>query len=449
MTLPGLFQEAGGCFEPPRSIYVHIPFCSSRCAYCDFHSFPCAGIPLETRASYVSALLGRAGKLGRTLPAPVETLYVGGGTPTTLDDGVFDALIKGMRILFGDALREWTVEANPESLNPDKIAVMAESGVTRLSLGIQSLDDDELELLGRGARRADNLKAIGLVAGSGLDLSADLITAIPRLTEDSTPRPKGCRGERGEGPPTARFSLLDSIGLLADRGFGHISLYDLVVEEGTVISGRLERGELLLPDEDEAYEERKRAEELLKKLGYRRYEVSNFAMPGKECLHNEAYWSMNSYLGVGSGAVSTLIASDKPAARSANMAARSAGGTALSREAGGAAALRVEEGRDLDSYLSDPDGAASFSWIGAKDSAFEMVMMGLRTSEGLDEGRFESRFGSSASALMAGTIRKWRDRFSEEGGRLKLDDGGLDLLNRILVDAMDEMDTFFGKESSP
>jgi len=424
MNLAGLFSGSGGAFEPPRSLYIHIPFCSSRCAYCDFHSFPCARTSPAERSAYVRTLPDRAKTLCEALGASIETIYVGGGTPTILDDADFGGLLSGLAGLFGAGIREWTVEANPESLSPAKMDMMVSRGVTRLSVGIQSMDDGELEILGREARSRDNRRALDLAAGSGLALSADLIAGIPRPGAAGGTRDSGRYGIAA-GPS----ALAESVEFLAGSGVGHISIYDLVVEEGTIIQKRLEGGTLSPADEELSFGERVEAEAFLRARGYRRYEVSNYALPGRECLHNKAYWSMNSYLGIGSGAVSTL-----------NLAR---GSDSLPLAAAGAMALRIEEGKDLPRYLLDADEAAGLSWINRKDSAFEMVMMSLRCADGLDEARFLKRFGLDAKEVLAATVGKWKGRFAEGGGRLKLDGAGLDILNRILVDAMTEMEPYF------
>ncbi|MHB9151021.1 MAG: coproporphyrinogen-III oxidase family protein [Spirochaetales bacterium] len=418
MNLAARLSESLGAFETPRSLYIHIPFCSSRCAYCDFHSFSASTIADAAMSSYIDVLLARAESLCGSMVAFPETIYIGGGTPTVLGDALFRRLLEGLRALFSFGLREWTLEANPESLTPTKIDMMVSNKVTRLSIGIQSMDEEALGILGRGAKVADNRRAVALAAGSGLELSADLIAALP------VPKP---------GAGRRKYSLPDSAEYLAGEGFGHLSIYDLVVEEGTRIKRRLEAGELVSADEDSAFEERKEAENILEDLGYKRYEVSNYCLPGRESLHNGCYWAMNSYLGIGSGAVSTLIVADPEKANRLG--------------AGGGAAMRFEEGRDLASYIENPDGSGALSWISRGDSAFEMVMMALRTSRGLDERRFRSRFGLEASRLLSRTIKTWSGHFSEGEGRLSLDGSGLDILNRILVDALGEMEPYFQEKA--
>ena len=419
MILAELLSGEGAVFEAPRSLYVHIPFCSSRCAYCDFHSFRRDRFSPGQRAAYVAKLLARVKSIRERTIQSFDTVYIGGGTPTALEDEVFASLVEGLRSIIGTSTIEWTVEVNPESLSPAKLGIMEESGVTRISIGIQSMNDEELKILGREATTADNGRAIALVSNSGLALSADLIAALPRA--------KGGEAKpRVQGEPS---SLSATVEFLASNRVEHISIYDLVVEEGTRIKKRLDAGDILPADEEEAYEERSAAERSLASLGYARYEVSNYAKPGRECLHNRAYWSMNSYLGIGSGAVSTLIVD------SASSSLRTGNAENL--------ALRVEEGRGMAAWLRNPDDSAAFSWIGRKDSAFEMIMMGLRCSTGLDEYRFAARFGVAAADLLAGTMLKWKERFLRGEGRIWLDGQGLDLLNRILVDALEEMEGQF------
>jgi oxygen-independent coproporphyrinogen-3 oxidase len=435
LTFAELRKRPSGAFEPARALYLHVPFCSTRCAYCDFHSFGAAATSPARRAAYAGALVARANELAEAFSDRIDTVFIGGGTPTTLEDGDFRALLEGVAAICARRGRstpfEWSVEANPESLTAAKLSMMRDAGVTRLSIGIQSMDDAELSVLGRGARRADNLRALELAARSGLAISADLMTALPRLPSAAGNDPGGAPGQLER---TAR--------LLAENGAGHLSIYDLVVEEGTRVAERVDRGDLKPADEESSCRERASAEAGLASLGFRRYEVSNYSLPGRECRHNQAYWSMRSYLGAGSGAVSTLIVADPDAA--------------LALDSGGARSLRIEEGRDLAGWLEEPDGAAAATWISAKDSAFEMIMMGLRTSRGLDLGRFKSRFGdiyrtgepgsvqdggAGAPSFLKPAIERWKDCFTESDGFLSLDGRGLDLLNPILVDVLSAMDS--------
>jgi oxygen-independent coproporphyrinogen-3 oxidase len=407
MTLPELAGRSD-LFEAPESLYIHIPFCSSRCGYCDFHSFA-GGRGDREGGAYVQALLSRAEALKKRQAKPLKTLYIGGGTPTALPQDAFRRLLEGLFQLFGSSLNEWTVEANPESLSQEKLAAMIDAGVNRLSIGIQSMEERELEILGRNARRVDNEKALALARRSGMDLSADLIAGVPGQTEKT---------------------LVASLLALLDSGVDHVSLYDLSIEAGTALEKKLRQGFLLLPEEDRSYEARKAAEGVLKAAGYSRYEVSNFCRPGKESRHNSAYWAMVSYVGIGSGAVSSLMVTED--ADPSSIKALAGDGST-----GFPACLRIEGGRDLSAYSSDPDAAASLAWIDERDSAFELVMMGLRTSRGVELRRFKRRFGKDLLAFLAPVLEKWKNRTISGDEFLRLDDEGLDLLNPILLDVLD------------
>ncbi|MDD3821080.1 MAG: hypothetical protein PHT01_06990, partial [Spirochaetales bacterium] len=254
-----------------------------------------------------------------------------------------------------------------------------------------------------------------LARRSGMDISADLIAGIP--------------GQTGKG-------LDSSVRMLLDAGVDHVSLYDLSIEDGTALEKKKIKGELFLPNEDRSYVIRKAAERVLGDAGYSRYEVSNFCPPGKESLHNSAYWSMVSYVGLGSGAVSSLMLVEKAESSKAESSLVRELGRDDNTSTGTLACLRAEEGRDLDAYLADPDASISLTRIDKKDSAFELVMMGLRTRRGVDSLRFERRFGSDIYSFLAPVLEKWKDRFVPDREFLRLDDEGLDLLNPILLDVL-------------
>ena len=357
-----------------------------------------------------------------------DTVYVGGGTPTILRPSLLGRLLDGIASICGSPPLEWTVEANPESLDEAVLETLLRRPVTRLSIGVQSLDAETLTLLGRPGGVSDNERAIRLASASGLALSADLMTALPR-------RP-GCM-EPDSGVLAAEASFL------ADSGFRHLSVYDLVAEEGTAMTAMLDRGELRAADEDAAYEARMRMEEALAGKGMRRYEISNYAVRGSESLHNGAYWAMRSYLGSGSGAVSTV---------------RVSGCQALPGLAG--KGLRIEQSRDFAAFIADPARSAVETPISPRDSAFETIMMAFRTSRGLDCADFHRRFGIEARDLIGESLLKWSDFLVRDGSDgsdgndtsvadgnggtfLALGGRGMDIANRFLVDCLEELEKRF------
>jgi len=401
--------RGGAPFVPPVALYVHVPVCASKCSYCDFYSLPFTALPEGLEDGLVVATLDRARLLAERFGVrAIETVYIGGGTPTMLSHRALDRLLRGIA----------------EILDAGSIAIMAMRGVTRLSLGVQSLDVDELKLLGRKHGPDEALEAVRLAASSGMNVSADLIAGIP------VPR-------RNAGEPLRRHARngLSSYALsLLDAGASHLSAYDLTLEEGTPLASRSDLG---YPTEDQVWEERRLLEKALMGRGLRRYEVSNYSARGRECRHNLHYWRMDSYIGAGPGAVSTIARAD-------------------------GSSLRIEEPKDIMAYAQTADLAIE-TRIGTRDSAFEMIMMSFRTAFGLDLETFYDRFGLRAEALIGETLSAWSSHIvagetwpreadteslraksdSDSSGGPAMDGAGLDILNRFLCDCLVEIDRSF------
>ncbi len=413
------FTTVAAVAEKPKSLYIHIPFCVSKCAYCDFYSLPKSKFSEGWQLDYVNQVLKRIDRFCDLFRLEsLETLYLGGGTPTCLEDQVFERLIGQLDVRFGADLKEWTIEANPESLTLPKLETISHYRVTRISLGIQSMVDEELSLMGRAGRSQHNRHALlelQPLIHRGLAVSTDLILAYPTKTPAESTQ---------QNRSQERLSRLEgAIQYLVDSSVNHISLYDLTLEDNTPLKDAVEGGVLVPGDEDQLYGVRKMSERFLGGLGFERYEVSNFARQGAKSLHNSTYWAMKSYLGVGSGAVSTLII--PPGADDfyhSNIYS-----------------VRIEEDKDLDRYVHDTDVPVS-SYLGKNDSLFEMVMMGLRTIRGVDEDRFEKRFGVSFYEVFHRSVEKWSSHFVECEESIHLDDQGLDILNSILVDMLIDLD---------
>jgi len=325
-------------------LYVHIPFCQSRCRYCDFNTY--AGLEglFET---YVRALLREIGLAG---PAPVSTVYIGGGTPTVLPLFSLIQILDAVRGGFALAAEaEVTIEANPGTVEAGALATLRERGVNRLSLGVQSFADDELRLLGRIHSAEQAAAALIVARQAGFDnVSLDLIFGLP-----------------GQTLAGWRYSLERALALEPE----HLSLYALSVEAGTPLARDINRGHLPPPDPDTAAEMYEMAAEVNAAAGYLHYEISNWARgPGRQCRHNLIYWRNEPYLGLGAGAHSW-----QGRRRWANAAAPEEYTT------------RLAEG---DSALAEEETISPELEMG------ETMMMGLRlVEEGVPVGRFRRRFG--------------------------------------------------------
>ena len=267
-----------------KALYLHTPFCARKCAYCDFASWATpVGDPLM--AAYVRALeaqMGEAEALG--LLEGCETAYVGGGTPTLLGEKDLGSLVSVVRAC-APGILELTCEANPDSLTDEALLAVRGAGATRLSVGVQSLDDAELAELGRLHDADCARERVSAAVASGLDVSVDLMCATPRQTDEGWTR---------------------TVEGVVALGVGHVSVYPLQIEEGTALDARYADDPCAWNDDGVQASRMTQAQALLEGCGYRRYEVASYAVAGKECRHNIAYWAGVPYLGLGTGASSML-----------------------------------------------------------------------------------------------------------------------------------------------
>lgn len=337
----------------PSGLYVHIPYCPYRCPYCDFNAYL---LPGRGQAdAMVEAILQEAegwARLARAARTGFRTVYLGGGTPTVLSAGQLRRLMAGLRALLPlEGSVEVTVEANPGTLTPAKMEALVEGGVTRVSLGVQSMDPSELRRLGRWQSPEQVLRSVRLVREAGLfNLNVDVMFAIPGQTLADLRR------------------TLDAIAALEPE---HVSAYCLTLEEGTEFFRLYAEGRLAAPDEELQARMYEAVVERLREGGWRRYEVSNFARPGRESEHNLNYWRHGDYLGLGPGAHSfwqgvrfAAVAHPETYAEAARRSLRSPGATVALAEQLSAAQLMDER-----------------------------IMLGLRLEEGVDRGRFVADFG--------------------------------------------------------
>ncbi|WP_071130751.1 radical SAM family heme chaperone HemW [Enterococcus timonensis] len=266
--------------QPKISAYIHIPFCEHLCYYCDFNKFFLEGQPVD---EYIQALLKEIRLAKQQQPFDVSTLYIGGGTPTALSAKQLDVLLAGLqKELPRDNAMEYTVEANPGDLTADKLAVLKNYGVNRLSLGVQTFDDRLLKKIGRKHSAQDVYDTLKLIDQAGFtNVSIDLIYALP-----------------GQSKENFQQTLDQAVAL----DLPHYSLYSLILENKTRFMNWVRQGRLAMPDDDLAADMFEMALTSLEKAGKMQYEISNFSVPGLESQHNLMYWNNEQYFGFGAGA---------------------------------------------------------------------------------------------------------------------------------------------------
>jgi oxygen-independent coproporphyrinogen-3 oxidase len=345
-------------------LYLHIPFCATKCPYCDFYS---GAFAVDRIGSYLDALeieleLAAADPEVRVLldRGPADSLFLGGGTPSHLPAGDLSRLLASVRRrlpLAADA--EVTAEANPESLDAGKAAVFRDLGVNRVSVGVQSLDDAVLRRLGRPHDARQAAAAAALARAQFSRVNFDLILAVPGLT---------------------RPALAETVERLLDLGPDHLSAYGLTFEPGTAFGVLAARGELREAPDDEYVAQDELTEARCREAGLRRYEVSNYARAGEECRHNLAIWRGGYYLGLGPSAHSYLPAGEH-GMRRANVADL------------GAYVARIQRRQSPVDRVERLDAASAIA---------ERLLLGLRLEEGVDLDAFERRFEVSFEAATGG-----------------------------------------------
>ncbi len=369
-------------------LYIHLPFCKAKCQYCDFNSY--AGCDDATVFTYLAALNREIAFASKQYgEARIDTVYIGGGTPSMLDSKRITSLCRALNEHFDlSGVKEFSIEANPESITEEKLAAYSEAGINRISLGVQSLDDRNLKSVGRLHDSETAIEKIELAGRYFDNVSADVIIGLPYDSIELVKR---------------------EISELAPR-LKHMSVYQLTLEEGTPLKKRVDEGRVLLPDSDETADMTDAAVAALRERGLERYEVSNFARRGFESKHNMGYWTREEYIGLGAGSHSLLKTSD--------------GSKPLAKE------IRFANPKDLNAYIGGVNCVDSFdaiprvemSVLSEKDILNEQIMLGLRTSRGVD------------AKLTQGMIPKELERFfKREGDRIALTDRGIEVMNGILV----------------
>ncbi len=390
----------------PLSLYAHIQFCAAKCGYCDFNSY--AGLD-HLVPDYTPALIQ---ELELWAPAArdfeVETVFFGGGTPslTSLDD--MRAISEAIRARYAVAPdAEWTLEANPSELSAEHLAGLRALGFNRLSIGVQSLHDDELRLLDRqhSAERAVETARAAREAGFE-NLNLDLIFGLI------------------EQPLSRWRETLERAIVLGPE---HLSCYALTVEPGTHLYYRVEKGELPEPDPDVAAEQYEWTRERLRAAGYEHYEISNWARPDKACRHNLVYWRAEPYLGVGAGAHSFFAGQRFANVDSPQRYIELVNASAEERRAKGRGTLQQIAGGET------PDQTTL---------RVDALILGLRLLEGVAPEDFAARFGCTLDDAFGPAIERHLGTglLERRGDRLRLTARGLLLSNEVFVDLLPEVE---------
>ena len=370
------------------ALYIHTPFCVRKCTYCGFYSTNYAG---HSADEYLLSLEREAAGLGRTLSDRVfSTVYIGGGTPVVFSLKQLDVLLSLVSRFFRiEAGAERTVEANPNCVSTEKLALLRDRGITRLSLGVQSLLDPMLSFLGRTHTATQAVEAFRLARNSGFDtIGIDLIYGIPGQTDGQ---------------------WNDTLNRVVNLGPEHISAYNLSLDEGSLLKAEVEEGRVMMPDDDTVASQYEAARSLLRGAGYEQYEISNFCLPGQTCRHNKHYWQRGEYLGLGPGAWSFI-----QGRRYRNIPDI--------REY----CLRISRG--LTTYVDEerPDD---------DQTANETVMLALRTTTGLNLEQYTRDYGARRTRKLLERAESLRHSGLIEivRGQLRLSDRAFPIANELLV----------------
>lgn len=381
-------------------LYIHIPFCKRKCRYCSFVSF----IGKETAAeAYVSLILLEAEKRRTEPEGRIDTVYIGGGTPSLLPANELNRMIEGLRPLLPmNSVSEFTIEANPGTVTENWLKTAHDSGINRISFGMQALQSNLLSILGRIHLFSDVIESVSSARKAGIiHINLDLMFGIPGQT----------------------FSdWCETLKAAADLCPDHISAYGLIPEENTPMFEDLKEHHLFLPDPELERDMYDYLIEFLSSIGYMQYEISNFSRPGSQCQHNIGYWTQIPYLGLGVSAVSM------------NMIRK--GGHGMIYE-------RSSNPCDLNSYRQSilngtPESAKET--ISPSEARFETMMLGLRMNQGVDENRFMSIHGVSLEQVYGKKLSFFEKQklMTHENGCWKMTRRGFDIQNSILVELMED-----------
>lgn len=361
-----------------KAAYVHIPFCSHICYYCDFAKVLMTGQPVE---AYIDELLKEYDSYGIS---SLQTLYIGGGTPSVLPADQLEKLLTHLtKNLDLEELEEFTVEANPSDLTDEVLTVLAQSPVNRISLGVQSFDDKLLKKIGRTHTEAQVYSSIERLRAAGFEnITIDLIYGLPNQTMEMVER------------DVQKFLALD---------LPHVALYSLILEDHTVFMNRQRRGRLRLPSDDRNADMYEYIIETLTAKGYSHYEVSNFGKIGYESKHNMTYWDNAEYYGVGAGASGYLEG------------------------------IRYKNHGPVHHYLREENKRVNEEVLTRKQRIEEEMFLGLRKKNGVSIERFHKKFGQTLEEVYGTIIEElaFQKMLFEADGRIQMTEKGFELGNEV------------------
>lgn len=381
-------------------LYVHIPFCKQKCRYCSFTSFAAQESRLE---KYVDLLIREAELRRPEVKEPVRTVYIGGGTPSLMSPALLRNLVTGLSDQFClDSVEEFSVEANPGTVTQEWLDTAVALGISRISFGMQALQDRLLQMLGRIHRFGAVAESVRLARAAGFDnISLDLMFGLPGQTM-----------EDWKETVDASLSLRPS----------HLSAYGLIPEEGTPLYRDLEAGILTLPDPEEEREMYDLVIRETASAGFHQYEISSFARENRECMHNIGYWTQVPYLGLG-------------------VSAASMDGIAFTPD--GMTYYRSVNPDRLDTYEKKIDKGFPFpsgEKIGPREARFETVMLGLRMNRGISDEVFARKHGVTPEHCWGEKLHEMEKRglIVHENASWRLTARGFDIQNTVLVELMDD-----------
>lgn len=352
-----------------KSAYIHIPFCHHICHYCDFNKVFMKGQPVD---DYLDALAKEMELTVKHDQHVLDTIFVGGGTPTALDERQLGKLVKSIQAKLNfNKNTEYTFEANPGDLSKEKLAILKDAGVNRLSFGVQTFNDELLKKIGRSHRARDVFESIENAKAAGFDnISIDLIYSLPGQT---------------------KADFIESIETALSLGLVHYSGYSLIIEPKTVFYNLMQKGKLPIPGEDAEAEMYETLMDHMETNGFHQYEISNFAVPGYESRHNLTYWNNEEYYGFGAGAHSYVKG------------------------------MRQSNYGPLKKYMEPIDRGElplmDVHKVTLEEQMEEEMFLGLRKTKGVSIRHFEEKFGRNPMQFFAGQIEVWTRK-----GLLETDD---------------------------